>query len=155
MCSRFIIILMFFLHFTNIYTFPYLDNNDGTITDKGNNLIWQKCSTDHTSILECTGSTTKISWSNSLIYCKNLTLSNKSWRLPNVNELYTLVDQVKKTSPLIDTLYFPNTQPDSYWTSTTSELLRTRAFTISYKIGEQLYLRKSTGTAYVRCVTGP
>jgi hypothetical protein len=155
MCSRFIIFFILFFSCANVYAFPFLDNKDGTITDKANNLVWQKCSTNHTSILECTGSTTKISWSNSLNYCKNLTLSNKSWRLPNVNELYTLVDQVKKTSPLIDTSYFPNTQSDSYWTSTTSIYLRSRAFAISYKIGEQLYLSKSSGTAYVRCVSGP
>lgn len=38
------------------------------------------------------------------------------WRLPNADELRSLL-RYKDNDPLIDSAYFPNTQPNLYWSS--------------------------------------
>ncbi|MCB1193990.1 MAG: DUF1566 domain-containing protein [Leptospiraceae bacterium] len=66
----------------------------------------------------CSGTTTTATWSNALQYCTNLSLASKTWRLPNTNELKSIVDY-GKSNPAINETYFPKTQPYYYWTSTT------------------------------------
>jgi len=39
------------------------------------------------------------------------------WRLPTIQELFTLVDY-SRCNPAIDTTIFPNTEASSYWSST-------------------------------------
>ena len=61
---------------------------------------------------------TDLNWQGALQYCRNLTLAGKSWRLPSVNELKSIVDY-SKYNPAINTAFFPNTQADHYWSSST------------------------------------
>ena len=54
----------------------FIDNGDGTITDRSTGLMWQK------------DRSTSLQWDEALAYCENLTLANYTdWRLPNLNEL--------------------------------------------------------------------
>lgn len=93
----------------------FVDNGDGTVTDTGTGLTWQK------------DSLSNISWKDALAYCENLTLGGYSdWRLPNINELISLVDY-STFSPSIDTRYFTNTAYH-YWSSTTCALSPYKAF---------------------------
>ena len=99
---------------TTVNTF--IDNNDGTVTDTITGLMWQQETTPGT-----------YTWEQSLAYCENLTLAGHSdWRLPNRNELYSLVDY-RQYNPAINTNYFPHINPvfdfESgpflyYWSST-------------------------------------
>jgi hypothetical protein len=85
----------------------FIDNGNGTITDTGTGLMWQKATAPGT-----------YTWEQALTYCENLTLpagGYSDWRLPNRNELQTLVDY-SRYSPATT---FPNTQPSIYWSSTT------------------------------------
>lgn len=60
----------------------FIDNNNGTITDKATGLIWQK--TDDGIARD---------WENAITYAENLNLGGKSdWRLPNAKELQSIVD---------------------------------------------------------------
>jgi hypothetical protein len=60
----------------------FVDNRDGTITDTGTGLVWQQATAPGT-----------YTWQQALAYCENLTLGGHGdWRLPNRNELQTLVD---------------------------------------------------------------
>lgn len=88
----------------------FVDNNDGTITDKATGLMWQKTDDGNT-----------YNWEEALEYAKNSDLANYTdWRLPNTKELQSIVDYDKKTIPAIDESYFVCTNPDSwFWTSTT------------------------------------
>ena len=56
---------------------------------------------------------------NSIGYVKAVNASAlcgfRDWRLPTKEELSGIVDKSK--SPTIDTLWFPNTQPSNYWSS--------------------------------------
>ena len=57
-------------------------NNDGTVTDPGTGLMWQREPT-----------TTSMSWERSMEYCENLSLSGfTDWRLPTIKELVSIVD---------------------------------------------------------------
>jgi len=73
-------------------------------------------------------------WQQALSYCENLILNNDSkwtngtpnasgikyddWRMPNINELQSLVDY-ERCNPAIDPI-FPNTQTSYYLSSTTN-----------------------------------
>ncbi len=85
----------------------FVDNGDGTITDLSTGLMWQQ-----------DGAVTK-TWVEALDYCEKLNLGGRDdWRLPNVNELQSIISDVRY-SPAINTTYFTNTANDYYWSSTT------------------------------------
>ncbi|MCX8521324.1 MAG: DUF1566 domain-containing protein, partial [Rhodoferax sp.] len=42
------------------------------------------------------------------------------WRIPTVDELSGIKDANQAADPLIDSMWFPNTQSTTYWTSTVS-----------------------------------
>jgi len=91
----------------------FVDNGDGTVTDRSNGLMWSKDDSD-----------AGVDWRNALAYAdeKNAAsyLGYSDWRLPNVKELQSIVDYSGKY-PAIDTNYFNITDGDSYfWSSTSS-----------------------------------
>jgi len=63
----------------------FIDNDDGTITDLNNGLIWQKNDNGDGLI-----------WEDALNYCENLELAGyNDWRLPNSKELQSIVDYTR------------------------------------------------------------
>jgi len=59
----------------------FVDNGDGTITDKVTNLMWQK------------GENPRMNWHSALNYCKNMNLAGyNDWRMPNIKELNTILN---------------------------------------------------------------
>ena len=122
----------------------FTDNGDGTVTDHITSLVWQQ--EDDNS---------KYTWANALTYCENLSLAGKSdWRLPNVRELESLVDDSAHT-PAINETYFPNTNLLNYWSSTTYEISTARAWGVASGSGNLGDFGKGNDN-YVRCVrSGP
>ncbi len=60
----------------------FMDNGNGTVTDKATNLMWMK-DDNGTAIL----------WENALSYAENFTYAGYSdWRLPDVKELQSILD---------------------------------------------------------------
>ena len=85
-----------------------VDNGDGTVTDPNTGLMWQK-----------NASEIKI-WSQALSYTESLTLAGYTdWRLPNRNELHSLVDY-SRWDPAMDPLLTRSTGLTAYWSSTTA-----------------------------------
>ncbi len=85
----------------------FVDNGDGTISDKLTDLMWQK-------VL----STDTLSWEQALSTAENLTAAGHSdWRLPNVKELCSIVDRTRN-APAMYTNLFVNTLSTRYWSST-------------------------------------
>ncbi len=123
-------------------TISYIDNSDNTITDQKTRLIWQK---------QDDGS--KRSTHDALSYCENLTLGgSSSWRLPNITELESIVDD-NKSSPSIDTSYFTSTKSEHYISS--SVHIKSGSTHNSYFINFSsggFSITDSSG--YVRCVRG-
>ncbi|QGY39395.1 DUF1566 domain-containing protein [Pseudodesulfovibrio cashew] len=91
----------------------FLDNGDGTVSDRATGLTWQRKDSGGTK-----------NWRQALAYCENLELGGRTdWRLPNAKELQSIVDYTRSPpatgSAAIDPI-FAVTEPESYfWTSTT------------------------------------
>jgi hypothetical protein len=100
--------------------FDMVNQGDGTILDKRTKLIWQRCAFGQTNDATCSGAFATKSWSNSMIDCKNLTFSGKQGRLPNVNEIITLLDFTLTTAIKVNTTLFPSFGGGQYETSSTN-----------------------------------
>lgn len=86
----------------------FLDNGNGTVTDRTSGLVWQQ------------GDSGPLSWDAGLRYAEGLSLAGfEDWRMPNVKELQSLVALGQTTTPKLDTAVFPGAQATAYWSSTT------------------------------------
>jgi hypothetical protein len=117
----------------------YTDNGDGTVTDNVTGLMWEQKTDDG-------GPRDKdnvYTWKDALAYCENLTLAGYTdWRMPTPKELERLVD-LGKSSPAIDTTYFPNTSNGLYWTGTTcSGCHKHKAFAMDFNDGKLYFGQK-------------
>lgn len=95
----------------------YLDNNDGTVTDKRTGLTWMRCALgqiwDGTT---CTGEAGVYGWK--FANCINQSHTGyEDWRLPTKYELKGIVDSTRK-DPSIDIDAFPGTPCAYFWSST-------------------------------------
>lgn len=95
------------------YNSSLVDNHDGTVTDTATGLIWQQNGPTDTD-----GNPMSMTWDEALAYCEGLDLAGRSWRLPNINELQSIVDY-RIFDPSVETSFFPDILSESYWSSTT------------------------------------
>ncbi len=125
------------------------DAATNTVEDREANLIWQ----DSVEVQI----NDKITWRGAIEYCENLVFASSSaWRLPNINELYSIGDR-SISKPAIRN-QFNNVEQDYYWSSTTDyEDEHFLAQAVEFEEGNTARLDKGTGRvsqdkAYVRCV---
>ena len=89
-------------------------------------------------------------WVEAIKYCESLELdSNKDWRLPNINELKTIIDRSRYNPAIVST--FEHTSSGYYWSSTTYEYYHEFAWYVSFSYGYVYRGYKGT-SRYVRCV---
>lgn len=118
------------------------DDVSNTVTDNATQLQWQ----DDLNV-----STIK-TWQGAIDHCEALTLDGQSdWRLPNKNELYSIVDRTVST-PAINPV-FENIESSLYWSSTTYRFDPVDAWYIGFTFGLDGNADK-IGGFYVRCVRG-
>jgi hypothetical protein len=112
----------------------FTDNGDGTITDNLTGLIWLKDA-------GCIGTR---SWPQALSAANGLAsgscgLSDGSsagdWRLPNVNEMRSLIDPSQAGPALPAGHPFANVQSSDYWSSTTHSTSTTLAWGVHVGVG--------------------
>ncbi len=113
----------------------FIDNGDGTVTDKLTNLIWLK----EASCFE------RMKWADALSTVSSLSagcccgLADGSvagdWRMPNIKELQSLVDygQFSPAFPLVHP--FTGVKAGHYWSSTTMKGNPDRAFSLYLSFG--------------------
>ncbi|MCX7998616.1 MAG: DUF1566 domain-containing protein [Leptospiraceae bacterium] len=133
----------------------YTDNLDGTITDNTTGLVWQKCTSGQENDSTCSGTATTSNFAGAEAYCANLQLAGKSWRVPSLLELETLIDF--SSSQGIQTTYFPNPQ-NIYWTSTpypNSTIYNWRVHFNNPSLPGATYFSNKAGLLHTRCVSGP
>ncbi len=120
------------------------DDTNGTVIDTKTNLMWQDNSDNNTSKLVSSG------WKSALDYCENLTLAGYSdWRLPNYNELESLVDR-SRLKPAISPIFKYVDTTSYYWTSTMYD--DSNAWFVRFSDGKGATGTATFDGAYVRCV---
>ena len=101
-----------------------IDNSDGTVTDSKTGLIWKKCvegvSGDNCEI----GTPDNFTWQKalqqpSIINNRGGFAGHTDWRLPNINELVSLVEE-QCSDPAINLNRFPNTPSSYVWSCSPS-----------------------------------
>ena len=98
--------------------------NGSEVLDNKTGLTWQRCALGmFWDGGTCTGRATGHTYDDALAQSKTIARnSGKGWRLPNLDELKSIVD-VNRTHPSIDTTAFPGTPPVNswFWTSTSHD----------------------------------
>jgi len=94
----------------------YTVHNNGTVTDMVTGLMWQQCSVGQTGA-DCSGGTASVhNWQAALALAgTDSTADYNNWRLPNKNELSSLV-AYDRYNPSTNEVVFPNTAA-YYWSS--------------------------------------
>ncbi len=133
--KKFFLIILGF----SIYTYADFSRVNGVVTDSRTKLQWQD-------------DTLKVSlWKNAMNYCENLDLDGGGWRLPNVIELTSIVDE-SRSSPAISQVFIY--VKSYYWTSTTYTGEANRRFTVIFnELGIQSPGNEDNNF-FVRCVRG-
>ncbi len=112
-----------------------------TYTDTKNGLMWQ----DNPAAMNLKGD-----WDEAMAYCKSLELGGFSdWRLPGVQELYTLVD-INRDDPAITTSIKYSIGED-YWSSSVCVSDLSDAWLVYFEDGGVNHYAKSRDR-HVRCV---
>ncbi|MBI5548961.1 MAG: DUF1566 domain-containing protein [Deltaproteobacteria bacterium] len=112
----------------------------GVVTDAVTGLQWQR------SI-----STEEYLWEDAKSYCAGSWLDGGGWRLPTVVELQSIVD-FGRYDPAIDPMAFPNTPPDSFWTSSVLVGHFNDAWVVYFAYGTVAYDNGLLDDNWVRCV---
>ena len=95
----------------------FVDNRDGTISDRATGLMWTKADSGRT-----------MNWEKALSCAENLKLAgHKDWRLPNVKELQSIVDysrapdarQAAKRGPAIAPVFDLTKTESWFWSGST------------------------------------
>ena len=99
----------------------YTDNGDGTVTHKPTNLTWKRCVQGQSWIdSTCSAFPEKYTWAEALTLAATHSYAGKSdWRLPNLKELRSLVEECRNSPSINDTI-FPAAPTRFFWTSSTS-----------------------------------
>jgi hypothetical protein len=101
----------------------FVDNGDGTITDRATGLIWMKVDSGAFNVGPYSDGT--LNWEQALDWAENLAYAGRDdWRLPDAKELQSIVDYTRAPTvtytAAIDVNYFDVTEMESYfWASTT------------------------------------
>jgi len=128
----------------NSQNIPEFTKQNGVVTDSVTQLEWQDDYSDNGGDIKST------TWQSAIEYCEALTLNNQSdWRLPNINELSSLVDN-SKYSPSINSV-FELTSSGYYWSATTNTNNSNDAWFVYFSKGLVSYNYKNYSN-YVRCV---
>lgn len=115
-----------------------------TVIDSMTQLEWQRTALDDEDR----------SWAEALDYCETLTHATKGdWRLPNVKELVTIVDETATVAPVVDAASFGDSSASRYWSSTPAKTFLDEpfVFTLDASFGSTPTI-KMTEAAAARCV---
>lgn len=116
------------------------------VIDNKTKLEWQNQPINKTA--------TATHWIEAINYCESLPLDGKTdWRLPNINELKSLVDYTKFHPAMVSSLE-ETTANNKYWSSTTylKGDLTIRVYYINFAQGAISTALKSNAISNVRCV---
>ena len=132
----------------------FTDNLNGTVTDNLTGLIWSKHANAPNRALpadapnSCVGAQADMTWQQALDFIACLNTANfagfSDWRLPNLNELESMVNaEVADSSAVLNASFgFPGllattgVKPSEYWSSTTDVDFPTSAWAVNLAEGD-------------------
>jgi hypothetical protein len=129
-------------------------HDDGTVTHQVTGLMWMRCSLGQKwGGKSCNGEASSFPWENALqASSRNEFASFSDWRLPNKNELETIIEE-SCHSPAINERIFPATPSAYFWTSSPYAGLAHGAWSIDFGYGA-VNASVKTGNLHVRLVRG-
>jgi len=118
------------------------DTSDDTVMDTCTGLMWQRDTADigrDGDPLLPDGVVDEFdrrTWCDALSYCEGLSFAtHDDWRLPNIRELYSILDHGKK-NPSIDTAVF-GVLLERYWSSTSVNFDPANAWHVSFNLKDR------------------
>ena len=116
----------------------FQDRGDGTVTDRKTGLTWKRCA-EGLSGPDCAdGSAETFSWQAALQQAAD----SDQWRLPNKNELASLVER-RCYDPAINEDFFPNTPSSAFWSSSPDAYFSSSAWLVNFLHGYVDYFGKN------------
>ena len=110
-----------------------------TVTDTKTGLVWQRAVSEE-----------RFTWAESKAYAAQLQLDGGGWRVPEKEELETIVDKARN-NPAIDTEAFPNAPSEFFWSASPPADDSNGAWDVDFSNGNTYY--DDISIAYrVRCV---
>ncbi|MCP4287360.1 MAG: DUF1566 domain-containing protein, partial [Gammaproteobacteria bacterium] len=119
--------------------------NGDEVTDTETGLIWQHCSLGQTGS-DCSGGS-----ANTYNWQQALQAASAPWRLPNINELESIVED-KCFDPAINPTIFPNTVSSNYWSASPNANYSNNAWYVYFRNGGSYYGYSKSDIKYVRRV---
>lgn len=116
----------------------YAVHGDGTVTDTRTGLMWKVCSEGQTwSAGGCGGEATVAVWASALSAAEaHVYAGHGDWRLPNIKELRSLVEECR-SHPAVNDFIFPATPTAGaiFWSSTPYASVSSRSWNVSFSDG--------------------
>lgn len=129
----------------------FIDHEDGTVTDTHTELMWMRCALGQTwNGATCLGSAKY----------HNLTLESelypsfaghKDWRLPELDELQSLITQSNQARPIIDMEVADNAIKSTFWTSSKDPIDSRLVCQVDFSDGK-VYSNRPDLLAHIRLV---
>ena len=131
----------------------FIDRGDGSVQDKHTGLIWMRCSLGQVwDGATCSGTAAVYTWQQALQEAAGYTFAGSStWRLPNVNELKSIVEKACY-DPAINLTAFPATPSAPFWTASPLAPGYDYAWIVSFNYGNAYGGHKNSSSYFVRLV---
>jgi c(7)-type cytochrome triheme protein len=141
-------------------TTRFTTHPDGTVTDSSTGLTWMRCpqgqNWDGATCSEGRAWYMMNSWDDAMRGLARKPVrhgGHEDWRLPELEELRTLVD-LTCSDPATNIEVFPNTGSWNFWTSTPSDWNDAYAWRIDFANGRENADLKLTSSYHIRLVRG-
>jgi hypothetical protein len=112
-------------------------SGDRIVKDTATGLTWQGCTSGMSGESCDQGSEAKYAWQNAVDHCENLTWAGYSdWRLPEIDELISIVDYTKSDPAINETAFpAPATPSEFFWSSSSAAYSVSYAWSVCFKDG--------------------
>jgi hypothetical protein len=121
----------------------FINNNNGTVTDKNTGLVWKKCSEGqiwNKKNDNCEGTANKYIWQTALnsVYKLNSNggfAGKTDWHVPNIKEIASILE-AQCYEPAINLTIFPDTPSYDFWSSSSVAISGQYAWAVLFSSGE-------------------
>lgn len=132
----------------------FTDLGDGTVSDSATGLMWKQCAEGLSGAGCASGTVGTFTWQYALQQAAGSRFAGYTdWRLPNINELESLVER-RCYAPALNAAHFPNTPSYYFWSSSPCANYSETAWFIDFKSGLVLAPGLKRLAVHVRLVRG-